>query len=146
MNKLVLLQWMPELGDWSHANIGLSVQFCKHMKNCKDNWHKDKSRSPHPILPLFMWKPPMYEMSARSVSMESSPQSRILLYSTLCFAGVHGWLVASADSFQQIPMCGKAWQQRVRPCQSKHAERQVDKPHSGFVGFDLTRAEWMSVS
>ena len=135
MNELALLQRMPGLGACKFASIWKVVK-------TTDTKARADPHSP----------PLLFHVEAR-VWIECPffwcglvPIDPCSLHSALCLAAVHGWLVASADGLQQLPMCGKAWQRRARPCQSKHAQQQADKTHGGFMGLDLTRAEWMSVS
>lgn len=79
------------------------------------------------------------KMCASCLSVSTHPcRSVFSPSSAFCLAAVHGWLVASADCLQQLPVCGKAKQQRVRPCQSKNREWLADEPHSGFTGLDDT--------
>lgn len=86
--------------------------------------------------------PQVYEMSARSVSVDSTLQIRGL--SILLFVPWRSaddwWPPTITDVWESLAAEGET------PSIKDRAERRVDKPHRGFMGLDLTRAEWMSES
>lgn len=132
--------------DLESEAMQIQVSLCKFASIWKVVKATDTKTRADPRTPpfLFSCETPHVWNECSFCQYGLVPIDSYSLHSALCFAVVCGWLLASADSLQQLMMCGKAWQQRVRPCQSKRAERHVYKPQRWFHGVGLDTG-WMDV-